>query len=236
MKPEWIQKELQRLVDLPLKEQYNELNLIDLETLEALAVVLYEDYLRKRTRRDQELFSRILSSRKWKLNESFVWSEENQKAFLRINDEIADAFEKAHAEAVQTAKELEKRIADGDTFLNDYEFNIRLGLYLTEDYYPEDSDSSIGFVLSEPYNDYYPISASFSHSSIKRLLSEESIYLDKSFNWNIEYFGDVFNDSYIGYGIHALLDSGYWSFKDILSINRIWSDVIVTKQNYREIN
>jgi hypothetical protein len=60
-------------------------------------------------------------------------------------------------------------------------------------------------------------------------LSEQPMELDKSFNWNREYLGNTFENDYIGYATHKLLDTN-WSFKDIIGITTIHADVEVIHQ------
>jgi hypothetical protein len=66
-------------------------------------------------------------------------------------------------------------------------------------------------------------------------LKEKPIYLNTSLNWNTEYFGDTFVDDYIGYVIHALLDSREWSFQDIINIQKIHAEVRVWHQYNEEV-
>ena len=64
---------------------------------------------------------------------------------------------------------------------------------------------------------------------------KKPIFLDTSQNWNIEYFGEIFEHNYIGYAIHVLLETHEWSFKDIINIIKIWADVKIKHQYYEKV-
>jgi hypothetical protein len=203
-------------------EQYS------VETLELLAVKLYEEYSRKNLIKDRRLLEMILLERFIKLNRSFEWTKENKERLIKVNDKITQVFENAYNEAVPIAKELENRLNNNDDFIKDYEIEIKLRLFMGDEFY-DDGNCGIGSVLSEMESGYYPINYLLVHD-----LSEKPIYLDRSENWNIEYFGNTFDNDYIGYAIHALLDTSRWSFKDIININSIWADVEVKHQCFVE--
>jgi len=232
---------LEQLEKQPYKIQLDSVEQYPVEMLELLAVKLYEEHSRKdfyRTLlplRPKDLLGVILSERFIKLNRNFEWTKENKERFIKVNDKITQAFEKAYNEAVSIAKELENRLNNNDDFVDDYEIIIKISPYMGEEFYDDDGDvGGIGFVLSEPISGCHPIRHWFGHSNLEISLSETPVYLDRTLNWNIEYFGNTFDNDYIGYGIHALLDTHQWSFKDIMNINTIWTDVEVRHQNFIE--
>ena len=161
-------------------------------------------------------------------DKNFTWTDENKRRFFRINNAFVDSCEKAWAEALATAEALEERIKQQDRFLNDYEIDIKIDAYP----YPALDDEE-GFEEFDAYFcEFYelPRISSISHSSYKDD-DRTRLFIDKTTNWNIEYFGDEFENDYICYAIHRLIDTGIWSFEDILSIKQIWADVNVAHQN-----
>jgi hypothetical protein len=51
-------------------------------------------------------------------------------------------------------------------------------------------------------------------------------------NWNIRCFGNTFDNNYICYQIHELLDTDIWSLYDIVNISKITADVKIINQHY----
>ena len=178
-----------------------------------------------------EMIGRILYERKHRLNEGFKWTEENKARFLFINDQLYDACVKGWEEAKETAAALEKRIKQRNSFLKDYEIEITLNIYPKikgERRWASELESYLG------HEETRLLEMNISHSHYKRKFKKENadkpMLIDKSTNWNIEYFDGVFDNDYICYAIHGLLDTDGWSFVDILSINKIWVDVEVKHQ------
>jgi hypothetical protein len=216
---------------LPHEIQRDEIKGYPVETLELLAIEIYENSL---TLREEPLgiFKIILRERVIKLNNNFEWTNGNKQKLLNVNDKFMQVFDMAYNEAISSAFELENRIKNNDQFIKDYEIKIKMTPYWNEQFYK--GNGSIGYVLSEPKPLYSIIKYSFGHSSYNDEINEKPIYLNKSLNWNTEYFGDTFKDNYICFEIHELLDSQEWSFNDIIIINKIWADVEVIYQHYIE--
>ena len=226
-----IIKTLNRLMDLPFENLYNELEKYSVEMLELFAVNIYNKSLRQKHVND--IFNHILFKRYIKLNDNFQWTDENKHKLLNINDKFMQVFESAYNEALSIAYELENRIKNNDKFIKDYEIVIKINPYMSDNFYDETS-IGFGFVLSEPLLFSSPIEYPLGHPSCDYKLIKKPIYLDKTWNWNIEYFDGIFDDKYICYQIHELLDKK-WSFNDIISIARICADIEVMHQHYIEI-
>jgi hypothetical protein len=227
MKSDEIPNIIEKLDLLSYDLQHKKLESFSINDLEEMAVNIYE----KRPRADRfDILRSILHERSHKLNKVFHWTEEDMKKFLKVNSELLKSFELAYGEALNTADELEKRIKNNDPFIQDYEIKIVIQPYLKDINDKGDLESSIAYVLSEPLSFSYPISYSFSHIHYDHITKEIPIFMDKTLNWNIEYFGDRFKEDYICYAIHLLLNTGIWSFHDITNIGQIWADVEVAHQ------
>jgi len=226
---------LENLEKSPFDIQVSNVKQYPVETLELLALKLYDEHYYEQRSYKWDLLNIVLHERVIKLNRDFEWTEENKERFIKVNDKITQTFEKAYNEAVSIANSLESRLNSNDGFIQDYEIEIKIGLYMGEEFYGEGGDArGIGFVLSEPKSHHCPIYYSFGHSNLEYSLSEKPIYLDKSSNWNTECLGSAFDNAYIGYAIHALLNADQWSFKDIINISTIWADVEVVHQYFTE--
>ena len=227
---------LNNLKKAPWDIQRSEVKQYSVEMLELMAVNIYEKYSPKynSSNKDIEILDIMLRERVRKLDRIFEWTEENKKTLLKVNDRITQVFEKAYNEAINISKELENKITQNDDFIQDYEIDIKIRTYIYDEYYT--GEYRIGDVLSVPVETYYyPISDSFGHFSFQTYMSEKPIYLDKTTNWNFEYFGDTFENDYIGYAIHALLDTHIWSFNDIINIKKLWADVEIIHQHFEDI-
>jgi hypothetical protein len=175
---------------------------------------------------------KILREREHKLNFYFEWTDENQKKLLAVNEMFLNAWEKTLAETKSIMCTLENQIADKNDFLTDYEIRIKIIPYLLSDKDDiDDSETVFDELLSEEFIEECYLSEHFSHCHFERYKDSDSRYIDRSFNWNLEYFDHIFDRHYIGLSIHQLLDTHIWSFYDILRINRIWSDINVTYQS-----
>jgi hypothetical protein len=227
-----VSENLEKLMKLSRSIQDDAIKLYPLEMLELLAIELYEESIRNKYLDINDLLDDILSERTTRLNSIFEWTDENKEKLLKINDTFMHVFEKAYNKAFSSAQELEKKIKKNDEFIKDYEIEINVTPYLQDKFYG--AGGGIGFALSEPLSGHYllPLNCSINH----RYYPDTSmpIYLDKTRNWNIEYFDNIFVDNYIGYAIHALLDTGIWSFHDIINIAKIQADIEITYQYYTE--
>ena len=202
----------------------DKLEIYPVNTLELLAKELCEKTIFIKA--PDILLDTILSKRVKKLNRNFEWTNENKQRFLKVNNTFMQVFEVAYDEALAVADELENRIKNDDKFVKDYEIKITLDTYIQDHAY---DDPDFKFVLVEPK--FNMLSHRISHCNFSERIMEKPTYLDKSRNWNNEYFGDTFNDDYICYQIRQLLD-GYWSFYDIINIDEIWADIEYAHQYF----
>jgi hypothetical protein len=211
------------------ENRHKEIENYSVETLESLAIEIYKNDLKGETSaRDFKILREILMKRAHELNKNYTWTPENIDRILKINDKLTEACEKVYTEAKLVVSGLEKRIQDNDPFLKDYEVEIELDPYMYEPH--DETDDEFAYVLSEPIG-LTAINDHFSHSDSYNQNDEIPLYIDKSKNWNIEYFDETFNNYYIGYAIHALLD-WHWSFSDILRIKTIWGNVKIEHQHF----
>ena len=217
---------------------YDEIRKYPVEMLEILALHIYhnDEFSKYPGTVYYELLQSILSERVTKLNEVFEWADENKQTFLRINDKLRASFEKAYKEAFLIADELEKRIKENDDFINDYEIEITLTLYMKK-LFPDENNASrkFGYVISEPSSRLSSqIHYRFNHYCYNKVKNEIPVHLDRSrslWPWD-EYFYDRFNIGGICYATYLLLESREWSFFDIVNIDTIWANIKVEHQNF----
>ena len=226
---------LVRLKKLPYELQYSEIEKFPVNILEKLAIKLYKDDLINGIRNIGVfgLLDIILSERVTKIHNHFVWTNENKEKLLKTNEEIMQTFEKAYKKAIFLYNDLNIRINNNDDFIKDYDITILMNFYMGDEYY-KDSSENIGFVLSEPLSGVPPIEYYFGRFNSKINLQELPFYLNKEMNWNTEYFNNEFDNEYICYAIHELLDTDKWSFTDIVNIKKIYVDVEVKYKYFRD--
>jgi len=202
------------------------LNKNTVNELEHLALFLYEySFYINPTERLLEILHDVLWVRKDKLDCKYVWTDENVKELVRVSDLFVSASEKVYVYEKSIIKELEAKKNKNGFFMN-YCTEVKLTPYI-KGYENCRRVDCFMYVLFEPIgNDYDHI-----------LSGDIGKYCDKTENWNDdEYFGSLgcFKEHYISYAIHELLDTGIWSYQDILKINMISVDLDVTHKMFMD--
>ena len=224
--------DVQELLKLEWGEQDRYLETLSVEGLESLAIELYDlNY----SKVDKELLGMVTHERAIRINQDFVWTPEKRQRFLQVSKELTSRIEAGYEEAWRIADSLEERIKNGDVFLNDYEVDLKVTPYMksNEAEVSNDWKTSIELVLSEPKSWFSVFEESVAgHFHYDTSSVRVSKFIDTEFNWNVEYLRGVFDDSWVDYAIHWLLDLN-WSFQDIVNIDHIWVDVAVKYQSFR---
>ncbi|MDR0453621.1 MAG: hypothetical protein LBH05_02265 [Deferribacteraceae bacterium] len=201
-----------------------------LQELKEMAVHLYLDHGEYPEKKANRLLKNILETRAGKMDQGFTWSKDNKTRFLEVNNKLTQAFEVAYNEALTLRNNFEDKIENKDPFLKDYEMEIIVQPFIKED---SDDDCFPEVLACSEYYNCIPIVHSMGHSF--RRWDELPEYLSKEINYNGEYFGGEFDTEYIGYSIHALLDTHIWSFEDILNIETVCTDIKIYYQNRTDI-
>jgi len=188
---------------------------------------------------EKYLLELLLVERCRRLNRGFEWTKENQDKFLHVNNNLFELCKKGWQKALDEAKLLEERIEKCDFFLKDYEIRVKINTYpkiLGIKGLSRDVVEAVESYLAE---EMLTDAESISHCHYKNVTLNDKEFpkylIDMDTNWNFVYFGNIFKDDYICYLTHCILDTGVWSYQDILSIERIWVDVEVTHQHYTDI-
>lgn len=168
---------------------------------------------------------RLLSYRCDIINKRFSWNDDKKKKFIRINNEILDSCEKAWCEALLVAENLEKRIRQNNSFLTDYEISVEMNAY------PDFGNKNICTAVKTFYIDELQLRSFITISNGQYdKINYVPQFIDKSKNWNTKYFGNEFKNDYICRAVHKLLDTGIWSFEEILSLTHVWIEVNVVHE------
>ena len=211
----------------------NSLLTYDIKTLEQLALELYENsiFIDFPEEFIVSIMDSILFERSSKLDINHVWTDENVKEIARVSELFASASEKACLYAKSIADKLEQEKAN-KSFLTDYEIEIQLTPYLKGYKEAENKCCSFLDILCKP------ICTDFEY--ILTCDYDDNKFFDRTENWNEEFFNrdkdgnplNCFKDKYISYAIHELLDTGTWSYQDIINITEICAEVKVKYKSF----
>lgn len=216
-----LKKTLKDLTYLSFEDQNSLVKNYSVEDLESFAMAVEKDFDGHFMLMRQYIRNRILYQRAKKMNDAFEWTSENKQKLLSVNEKFMRAFEDVYNRALSIANNMD-RIKQGD---DDYiDIEIKITPYLENPF-------TFDFISWNDLPYFIALWFPFGYISYN---DDEPIYLDRSQNWNIEYFGDVFKDDYICYAIHELLDR-HWSFSDIINIERISTDIVITHERFADV-
>jgi len=173
--------------------------------------------------------------------ENWVWNEKNKKRFVQISDALYKHCKKGWDIAVKKAMLLEEQIAAGDAFFDDYEIEVSINpygdLWQTGEDVDEDTREDVSSYISEECLPILNMRISHIHYERHMEKSEEDseILIDRNWNYNGEYLDDQFENDYICYAMHLLLESHVWSYGDICNIENIFCEVSVDYQKSNKV-
>ena len=212
---------------------------LSVEQLEEVVMCLYNKHKLDITKEIKNKLKELLYERKYKINQTFEWTPENQEKLIRLNQKFIECWEKLDIEAKQMFKTLKNRINNQDIFLHDFEINaeVKPFIYIIDengDY--EEAENCIEEVLIATLEDHVN-SHYYGHSDTsEELLSQEIIYLKREQNWSHDRcFDGKFNEHFISQAIHDLYDHTCLSFPDILKINNLCPRLPIEHQHNVEM-
>ncbi len=160
--------------------------------------------------------------RKWQRNREFEWTVENRKRIVEKSTAIMREIACTVEEARRQEAVLKKRLADGDSFVNDYEIECEI-LFAYWDIFEnyDEKDYVAGLFLEEQSTISFSI--------------DNPVQLDKELNWNIEIFPEDWDrDTYVSYAVHELCCHNIWSLQDFLKISEFYSEVNLRIQKNKQ--
>jgi hypothetical protein len=177
----------------------------------------------------EEKIEEFFRERKNGLDQKFEWSQENREKIVEISNDFMREFMFAFDEAKKQAEFLEKRIADDDPYVNDYEIEIVLSFNYWDIFENHDEDD---FDLDLFLSNHCDIKYNYGGHHNRNLEGHDyPLYINQKLNWNIEIFPKDWDENmYVSYAVHQLVCDGILSFQDFLKISRIFSEVVVRIQ------
>ena len=131
-----------------------------------------------------------------------------------MNNAFIDAIDETHSEAIKIYEKNKNR----KTFFHRYYYPYHyLDISLSPLIKGGDAIDSSAYRVSNHHRINYMVGG-----------SSEGLYLNRKLNWNREFLDNQFDDHYIGYCIHELLETCVWSFQDLLNIEEIWTRIVGT--------
>jgi len=188
--------------------------------------------------KEKELLKDMLKVRCFKLNKNFTWNENYKKQLLELKNKVMIGFSRAYEEAKEQFRILKERLNRNDSFINGFNIDIKLKPFILE----FDINESC---MCERYGIYYIL-----YNMLPDTLWTEDTYYEQNnlddlrpkryenndINYNIFFGKESFSDSYICGAMYDLYTNciNILSWHDILKINEIWVEVMVTHQHFIE--
>jgi hypothetical protein len=153
------------------------------------------------------------------MSDMVVTHEKYKKDLLKVNDRLQKLQTKLINEAVKIDKYLIDRIKDPDDSLYDYEIELEINCYLKEDDpdYLENEDNIIS-KLSE------------SLKGISQSKEKNDWRWNANHNEFLHWAHHPMNQEDHCWLYHCLYDHSHLSWKNILKVGILWSDIIVQYQ------
>jgi hypothetical protein len=230
---------------------YTNMESLSIPTLEKMIKKLYLKFQHSKMDYDDKL-NACLSQRRYLINKDFKFTPYEVKQIERINAILIESTAKVLAKTGIIYRQMQKTKAEGDDFLDDYniEANVSVSYNGEKSIITLDEDENNG------QSDYMAMAdvLDFSHFPFEHLRSftyfdgdtidsnktEEDLFTDDMLmdNWNIEVLSapELSHIPYFCYASHILFCDSMYSLSDIIRINDIWNEVVVTWQNWGEIN
>jgi len=170
--------------------------------------------------------SNLLRQRKIQLNNQFEFTEKNVKRINEINQILRQKTESAFDNAEYLENSILDLIKGARPFISDYEIEFKLSLFSPQKY------SKIEDLDGNPFFEYNPI-LGFNKSVDSPGLIEIKKNIDLlQTNFNEFQFSEhPLKEQNHCYLLHDLYDHTILSWQDIVDLEEIWFEVILTLQN-----
>jgi hypothetical protein len=170
-----------------------------------------------------------LFDRKHELNKEFVFSDANVKLLRDINAILQEKSELAYKQAERLETNIITDMQNPDPFILDYEIEFLLS-FLAEQKY-----SHIPDLQGNPFFECKPMwFAKADRPESER--NEHKIWLFKTDHSETVIEGHPLGTFQHCYLFHDLIDHTILSFQDIVDIEDIWIEVVLTVQNFQSFS
>lgn len=174
---------------------------------------------------------KILAERCLRLNDNFVWTPENKRKIIELNNGLLERYREAYNELVRIATEYEERFRSGDKNYKDYTINVEFWYNAPESQSEEEND-----LWNKLCEESYFWGPNLSTTSSDRDLGfrikpfEEEMFIDNR-SWNEYPFNtEELDDTYIYFFMHDIFNHNHtYSLQDAVKMkseNFSWQLVI----------
>lgn len=172
----------------------------------------------------------VLRERKHLMDKDFAFSDANIKRLSDINSLLAEKGEAAYEHAELLEKEIVSLMKKPDPFIMDYEIEFELSFFAENKY------SHVPDLEGNPFFECKPIMYYKLIDQKKRGESENhKDWLFKTDHRETIHEGHPLSGFSHCYLFHDLIDHTILSYQDLLDIEDIWIDVVLTIQNHAVI-
>ena len=180
---------------------------------------------------EEKKLREMLAERRERLNDSFVWTPENKRKIVELNNGLLERYREAYDELVRVSAEYEERFRSGDTNYQDYTIDVEFWYNAPESQNEEEND--LWENLCEETRDWGPFLSARSSARDRGLgirPFEEAMCIDDK-SWNEYPFNTaVLDDTYIYHFMHAIFNHNHtYSLQDAVQMkaeNFSWQLVI----------
>lgn len=180
---------------------------------------------------EEKKLREMLAERREHLNDSFVWTPENKRKIIELNNGLLERYREAYDELVRVSSEYEERFRSGDTNYQDYTIEVEFWYNAPESQSEEEND--LWENLCEETIEWGPPllarSAARDRGLGIRPFEDAMLIDDKS--WNEYPFNTAeLDDTYIYHFMHAIFNHNHtYSLQDAVQMkaeNFSWQLVI----------
>jgi len=172
----------------------------------------------------------ILNDRKHNQNKRFVFDDYNLTRVERINNLLDKKLKDAYHQAGQLEQNLIHEIENKNSFISDYEIDFNLSLYAENKYKDIEDLQGNSFFEFRPTIGYYK----YDKDKIFENEKHKEWLLNTNHN-EYENTGHPLKNQHHCWLLHELYDHTYLSWQDIVDIEEVWFEVILTVQNFESI-
>ena len=154
--------------------------------------------------------------RKWKKVSKFEWTDENVRRIIALNNALMEKENKLYELFVKVKNDIEKLIADGHSYYENYDIEATLS-YEADDYSTPIADDKT--MCDVYYCTNFSVCCCL-RTSKDRPLETRDQALFRDMNWNHDMFRN-FPDrqQYICRFLHVLAEEGTYTMEDLLYLN-----------------
>lgn len=153
-------------------------------------------------------------------NKNFEFTKSNISKIEKINNHLNFKFREAYKQAEEIEHNLLDKMKHNDSFVKDYEIEFKISLFSENKYANNEDLQGNPFFSMKPSISYFKNDGSSSNKSKEWLLEAD----------HNEYSNTLKNQKHC-YWFHDLYDHTYLSWPDIVDIEEIWIEVIISVQS-----